>query len=264
MNTPQNAPSFDFPSDVTFADDLDVALNSAEYRDPAPPLPLYAGNYGVKFTQVGLKRKRDEQRNPTNELVLINNAVGVPTYPVIEIKQVTVVAPEDTPGVTGKVVYPFQEFPTNPTTKRDFNAGGAEFPYNHLSAIIRSHDASINFGSLAEGLELFKTLSADGAVFYINLDWRAEDRKWIGEQIKAIDEQEKAGQLSAEEAKTLRGEIRYKKGRLEGFKKFVVNGEVTTEWEGPSGDMIPARPFIRDFISTLQIGKPYKLGPRRV
>lgn len=260
-----SAVAFDLPADVTFADDLDVSHNPDDYRDPAPPLPLMAGIYGVRL-EAGLKRERDDQGNPTDKIVLVKNSAGVPTYPVVEVKKVTVATPED---FANRVAFPYQEFSTKPGTRKDFNAGGQEYPYNHLSDIIRSHDATMGYRGLEEGIRLLQSLITDGAVFHVKIDWRAEDRSWIGEQVKAVQAQLEAGEITEADAKKTMNEIRYKKGRLEGIAKFVQNGPdgkvLVPEWEGPGGEMIPARPFIREWVSTLNLGKPgYKLGARKV
>lgn len=255
--------AFDIPADVTFVDDVDVSLNASEYVDPAPPLPLMAGVYGVRLTEAGMKRQRDEQGNPTNQLVLKKDTNGTPKYPVIEVRKITVAAPEE---VVGRVAFPYQEFSTKPTVRKDFNAGGQEYPFNHLSAILRSTDATLNYRGLDEGLQLLKTLISDGAVFYVRVDWRAEDRGWIGEQVKAILAQKDAGEITEADANKALIEVRYKKGRLEGVAKFKnADGILVPEWIGPSGEEIPARPFLREFVSTLQLGKPgTKLGARKV
>jgi hypothetical protein len=265
MNTSESTkPVFDFPANVEFSDDMDVALDPSVYKDPAPPLPLMAGNYGVRFTQVGLKRVRKD-RQPTEEVLLLKDAKGVPTYPVIELKQITVAnAGDANVGMVGKTAYLFQEFRTNPTQKRDFNAGGQLYDYNALSAIIRSHDATLGYKGLSEGIKLFQSIVADGGIFFVNIDWRAEDSKWVREQVALIDKLQADGEISEAEGKTRRSDVRYKQGQLEGIKKFVgEDGSLQTEWTGPSGEELPVRPYIRDFVSTAQIGK-FRMGPRKI
>jgi hypothetical protein len=268
MTQTADAPKFDFPANVEFTDDLDVSLNPEEYKDPAPPLPLMAGNYGVRLVEAGFKRKRDDQGNPTDELVLIKDANDKPTYPVVEVRKIVVAAAGDgNDNLVGRSAYPFQEFSTKPGTRRDFNMGGQEYPFNHLSAIIRAHDATIGYRGLNEGLNVLKSLLADGAIFYIRGDWKAEDRSWIREQVQTIDAQQEAGELTEEAAKKARNEVRYKKGVQEGIAKFVQNGPngkiLVPSWTSPSGEEIEARFFIREFISTAQLSK-FKLGPRKI
>lgn len=269
MNTQQSqseATKLDFPSNVDFTDDMDVSLNPDEYVDPAPPLPLLAGTYAVRITDSGLKRVR-ENGVPTDEIVLIKNEQGEPTFPVIEVKKITIAdAGEGNENMVGRSAYPFQEFSTKPTTRRDFNRGGESFDFNHLSAIIRGHDATLGYKGLDEGLNLYKSLVSDGAKFFVRTDWVAEDRKWIREQVALIDQQEKAGELTAEAAKKARNEVRYKTGKQEGMTKFIVregeNVYLNPVWVGPSGDEIEARVQIVEFVSTAN--KRIKLGPRQV
>lgn len=260
----RNTPVFDFPANVEFTDDTDIALNPEEYKDPALPLPLMAGNYGVRFTQVGLKRVR-ENGQPTEEVLKLKDPkTGVPTYPVIEVKQITVAqAGEGNDNLVGKTAYLFQEFRTNTQQKRDFNAGGQLYDYNALSAAIRAHDATMGYRGLGEGIKLFQSLVADGAIFYVRIDWRAEDSKWVREQVALVDKLQAAGEITEAEAKERRSEIRYKQGQVEGIKKFLDGDVLKSEWVGPSGEELPVRPYIRDFISTAQLDK-FKLGPRKI
>lgn len=264
MNQNQTGTVLDFP-ETTFVDDLDVSHNPEEHHDPAPPLPLMAGIYGVRLTQTGFKRVRGDNGERTDELVMVKNDAGVPTFPVIEVKQITVAKSNDADELVGRVAYPFQEFSTKPTTKIDFNAGGMEYPYNALSAIIRSHDASLPFRGLNEGLALFKRLVSESSIFFVRIDWKAEDRAWVREQVKLVDALEEAGEISPEDAKKRRSEIRYKQGQLDGISKFKnkETGSLSGTWVGPSGEEIEARAYIKDWVSTEQLSR-YKLGPRKV
>jgi hypothetical protein len=257
----------DFP-EATFADDLDVSHNPEDHHDPAPPLPLMAGTYGIRLKQAGLKRVRDEHGQPTDELVLVKNAKGEPTYPVIEVKQFEVVKSNDAGELVGRTAYPFQEFGTKPTMKKDFNAGGIEYPYNALAAIIRSHDATIPFRGLNEGLAVFKRLLSDGAIFFVRTDWKAEDRAWTRDQVKLIDTLQESGEIDEAEAKKRRNEVRYKQGQQEGIAKFVIKGDdgskvLLPTWTSPGGDDIEARVFIREWVSTATLDR-VKLGPRKI
>lgn len=260
----------DFPANLEFTDDTDIALDPAEYRDPAPPLPLMAGNYGVRLTDMGLKRERDDQGNPTETVRLRRSFTDGPTvppkYPIIEVKKITVAnAGEGNDSLVGKSAFPFQEFNTFTQEKKDFNAGGQTYDHNDMSAMIRSNDASLAYRGLNDGLALLKSLVSDGGIFYVRIDWRAEDRKWIREQVAEIDRLEKAGELTSEAARKQRNEVKYKKGIQEGIAKFKTeDGGLSATWIGPSGEEIEARPFIREFISTTQLGKVYKLGPRKI
>lgn len=254
----ETAVAFDFPANMNIADDLDLGHNPEEYQDPALPLPLVAGRYGVRLTKAGLKRKRDDQGNPTEELVMVDGK-----YPVLVVASVQTVKPED---FGSKTAYLFQEVTLKPGTKRDFNAGGVEMPYNPLAAIIRSHDATIGFRGLEEGIKILSGLLSDGAIFFTQIDWKAEDRQWLREQREALKAGVESGEVSEEERKARNKEI-YKQGQLDGFAKFVqtVDGVkvANAEWVGPSGETFEARPYIREWISTAQLSK-FKLGPRKV
>jgi hypothetical protein len=253
----QEAVSFDFPANVNIADDLDLGHDPETHQDPSLPLPLMAGRYGVRFTKAGLKRKRDDSGNPTEELQLVDGK-----YPIFTISSFQTVQPED----VKKTAYPFQEIVLKPTTKMDFNAGGQRMPYNPLAAIIRSHDATIPFKGLEEGLQILKGLLSDGAIFYVQTDWVAEDRDWLREQRDALKAAVEAGEVTEEERKA-RNSVIYKAGKVDRFSKFIqtVNGQkvAVPEFVGPSGETIEARPYISEWISTAQLSK-FKLGPRKI
>lgn len=258
MSAAQETVSFDFPANVNIADDLDLGHNPEEYKDPALPLPLMAGRYGVRLTKAGLKRKRDDQGNPTDEIVMIEDK-----YPVLTVGAFQTVKPED---FGTKTAYPFQEIVLKPGTRKDFNAGGIEMPYNPIAAIIRSHDATIGFTGLQEGLQLLQTLLSDGAIFFVQVDWKAEDRQWLREQRDALKADVEAGNIDDATRKARNSEI-YKLGQRDQFSKFVqtVNGvkAAVPEFTGPSGETFEARPYIREWISTAQLSK-FKLGPRKL
>lgn len=243
---------FEIPADVSFADDLDVQLNAEEYQDKAAPLPI-AGNFGVRIKKSGLKKEYQKET-----LVRVDNK-----YPVIRIEELEIATPEENDG---RRVFPFQEFGTKPYMRKDFAAGGVDVPANNLADIIRSTQEGqmVNFRTLEDGLQAFRELVGEGAIFHVRLDWLAEDRKWIAAQIKEIDEAEKAGGLTQEAAKKQRNEVRYKLGRQEGMTKFKDpnGGGYNPVWVSPSGDEIEAKTVIKEFIPVSQL-KRYKLGARK-
>ena len=253
---------FDMPAGVALTDDLDVALDANEYQDRQAPLPIYAGNYAARIKKSSLK----EEFGTKGVIVLVKNAAGVPTYPVIRIEELEIVKPEE---LDGRRVFPgFQEFGTKPFERTDFTTNPpTKTPANNLSDMIRSVDSSLSYRGLEAGLSLFGRLVDEGALFHVQIDWLAEDRRWIGEQVKIVDAALQAGEITEEQAKTARNQARYKDGRQEGMKKFVVTGNGGTKtlsplWTGPSGEDIEVKAVIKQFIPISQLDR-YKLGPKK-
>lgn len=252
--------SFEMPAGVQLTDDLDVALDSNEYQDRQAPLPIFAGNYAVRIVKSGLKT---EYQKP-GTVVLVKNSQGVPTYPVIRLEELEVGKPED---FAGRRIFPgFQEFGTKPFERTDFTTG-SKSPANNLSDMIRSSDDTISYRGLEAGLKVLERLIAEGALFHVQVDWLAEDRKWIGEEVKIVQAAIDAGEVSEEEGKKLMNKIRYKDGRLEGMKKFVISGQggvksLSPLWDGPSGESIEAKAIVKQFIPLSQLDR-YKLGAKK-
>ncbi len=240
------------PADMSFADDLDVQLDPNEYQDPSLPLPI-AGNFGVRIKKSDLKKVYGK-----DEIVYVDGK-----YPVLRFSEVEIATPDTH---AGRAVYlPFVEFGTKPYMETDFNAGGVKLPANNLAKILRSHDATLGFRSLEEGLKTFEQLVNSGAVFHVQLDYIAEDRKWIGEQVKLITAMKERGSITEDDANAQMKDVRYKKGRKEGVRNFVVGGQVVPMFESPSGELIQARTTIKRWISTAQLGDAgYKLGLNKV
>lgn len=244
------------PADLELQDDLEVSHNPEEYRDAPLPTPILAGNYAVRVKKSGLKRDFDDE----TKVVLVKNEDGVPTYPVIVINELEVARPEE---LGGRRIFPGsfgQEFGTKPYMEKDFNTGD-EFPANNLAKMLRSYDASIPFQGLEDGLKTFQRITSEGGLFHVQIEWFAEDRNYIKEQIKQLQSALEEGRLSDEEFKKLAREVRYKQGRLEGMNKFVQDGQLVPFWVGPSGEEIEARAYIKKFLSTAQ---RIVLGPKKV
>ena len=244
---------FEMPAGVEFTDDFDVQLNPEEYQDQALPLPL-AGNFGVRIKKSSLKKEYEKET-----LVLVDGK-----YPVIRIEELEIADPA---ALIGRRVFPFQDFGTKPFERPLFPGSTDKLPANNLADILRSHDATISFRSLQDGLDTFSRLTAEGAIFYVQLDWLAEDRKWIGEQVKVVTAAAERGEITEQEAKDKLKEIRYKLGRREGKNNFKVVNPTTKEvsfnpvFESPSGKEIEATSTIRKWISKNQLDK-FKLGAK--
>lgn len=249
---------FDVPA-VQFADDLDVSMNPDEYVDKAPPPPVTGGYYGFRIVKGGLKKVYQKP----DEIVLVDKK-----YPVIVIEQIEIVSPEDLPGISGRSVFLQgfgQEFGTKPFERPDFVTGG-KVPANNLADIIRSSEAgqSESFRGTEEGLRLFQRLVADQTIFHGEVEWTAQDSKWVGVEVRALDALVKAGELTQEAARERMNEVRYKLGRQDNQAKFKLpTGGFAQTWTSPSGDEIEVRNFIKQFIPVSQLGKRYTLGPKK-
>jgi hypothetical protein len=251
---------FEVPAGFEMVDDLDVALDPTEYRDQALPMPIFAGNYAVRVVKTGLKT---EYENP-GQVVLVKNEAGEAVYPIVVINELSVAKPED---LDGRKIFPMgfgQEFGTKPFTGKDF-VTKEPYPRNYLAEILRSHDASLSFRGTRAGMQLFERIVNEGGLFHVRIDWVAEDRAYVKEQIKQILAARDDGQVSQDEANKLIKAARYVDGRLEGMNKFVdpTTGKLNPTWTGPSGEDVEAKAFIRQWISVADLER-YKLGPQKV
>lgn len=226
----------DFQEPVSFADDLDVACDAAEYVEGAQtPPPPDKGNYRSRITKWDYARvSKDDQ-----SIRLTKNDAGVPTYPTIVIQEMELVEGVDRPTK----IFPYQEFGLKPFKRKDFTTG-LERPANNLADMLRSADATATFSNLGEGIELFKSYVASGALFGHKLDWVGKDIAFGKAQAEAVKEAAKtAGQdLQSKEVKD-KVNACWKAATRKGQANFLnkTTGEYTHIYEGPSGDEIQAR-----------------------
>jgi hypothetical protein len=256
---------FELPAGFQLTDDMDVAFDPSEYQVREAPLPVLAGIYGVRITKAGLKKVYGKE-----ETQLVKDENGVPKFPILVINEIEIAEPSDVEGVpVGRKVFPQgfgQEYGTKPFKRKDF--GGREHLVNNLADIIAATPSADSFRGTDEGLQLLQQYTAEGRIFYVELDWLARDGKYIGEQVKLIDAAKEAGRINEEEAKKALSEIRYRTGQQEGMRKFVESRPdgskaLNPMWESPSGETIEAKNTIRQFIAVSQLGR-FRLGPKKV
>lgn len=253
---------FEMPVGFELQDDLDVSLNPEDYRDAPLPTPIHAGNYAGRIVKAGLKTLYEKP----DEVVLVKDDNGVPTYPVIVIRELEVVRPEE---FDGRKIFPQgfgQEFGTKPYMRTDYSTQ-ERYPANNLADMLRSHDSSIAFRGLREGQQRLEQIMSEGGLFHFQIEWVAEDREFIKNEIEELKAALEDGRLGEDEFTKLSREVRYKKGRLEGMNKFIdpETGSLVPSWLGPSGEEVEARAFIKKWISLADLGKPgLKLGAKTV
>lgn len=216
---------------MSFMEDLElltepIALDydPANYADqPSVPAPPVTGNYEIKLGKYALK-KRD------GNLVLING------NPLLTIYNFEIVEPAEFAG--RKVNSVFQDVFTS-TFLRDGKVASG------LLDLIRAFDQTRGFSTVNAGLALLDELAGEGRTLKVKLDWTAQDRDYINEQIAAGVDKKAA----------------YKAGEIKSMFKFPKreDGKFNNIWGGIDGTKhIEAKPYIRQFFASLDT---VKLGP---
>ncbi len=195
-----------------------------EYQDEGDPAPAPEANYRFRVLDY------DFDRDDNGKLKLDQEK-----YPVIVVKKVQVVEPEEV-VVNGKPIkvaereiYPYQRFSTRPRER--YGKQGAS-PFADL---LRSFDSTRAWRG-EEGFALLNEFVANGATFRARGRWGAYDTKYAdAEFIQA------GGRANASREEQSRI---FKKARINGMKKFPVNpstGMYVPMMKGPSGENVTAR-----------------------
>ena len=230
----------DFIEPGTFADDLDVACDQAEYVDAAGIAPPDAGNYRSRILSWSWVTKSKEDKS----LRLDNNRDGVPTYPIMKIEMIELVD-----GVTKpRKVALYQDFRMKPFERPDFRTG-LNKPANNLADILRSADITAAFSNFNEGVELFKSYIAQGMLFAHRGDWVGKDLDFgKAESTKVTDAAIAAGLGGTVEdvkkVQSVKDAINkvWKAATRKGQQNFkLANGSYSATYEGPSGADVEAR-----------------------
>lgn len=241
---------FDIPSDVTFADDLDVSTSPDTYVDPQAPLPINDGRYGFRIEKMSLRTVSKEDKT----LRLDDGK-----FPVVTLEQLEIVEPAE---LAGRKVMLYQDFRTKPFPRR--GADGVERQANNVADALRSNDVNVSFNGVTEGLRLLEATAGQGGVFYGRFRWTATDIDAAKEQVNAI--KTAAGvPLTATNAqiadKTVRDAINavWKKFKLQGQKKFRTPAGTYGPLMSQGGEPIEPRTEIAEFIPSNKVGT-VKLG----
>jgi hypothetical protein len=208
----------------------DMTMDAAEYPAQvdafAPPAP---GNYRFKVGEY------DWQRDQNGNVQLTDGR-----YPTLVINDVTIVEGLDEP----KKVAVYQRIRVKPFER--FGRRASEF-----NDFLRAFDDTVSYGSWDEAQALMRELF-ETQTFRGQLNWTAYDKKFVEQCFNAI-----GGKVNAsdEQSKDI-----YKNARVNSYKRFptMSNGKPSHIWVGPSGEAIPAKPFIGRFIASSDDKK--KLG----
>lgn len=222
----------DFDFGLVDVEDIDdVQLASAEdYQDETDPAPLAPGVWEFRVDDAGLKRDRD------------GNLLKDGKYPVVQVKKLTVVAPQE---FAGRQVYVFKDYSLKPLANG--NRKGAVPAVDLLRGLNDQH----TFASGQEVIELLGREFEKGSTVKIKTDWVAKDSDYIKE---VLAEAGGFDNMDQDERNAL-----FNKAILRGQKKFPKkNGQFVHEWEGPSGEKVTARVNLQRIFPS---SKDVKLGP---
>lgn len=212
-------------------EDIPLDYNPESYPDrPAVPAPPVAGNYQIKLSRVGLK-KRD------GVPVLING------NPLVQIYSFEITEPVDYARHVRDV---FQEVWTT-TFLRDGK------PASGLQDLVRSLDQTRGFSSVKQGIALLHELIAEGREPKVKIDWKATDLDYANAELARLSA---AGPIDKATKRAV-----YKAAEITTMFKFPrkADGTYSNIWTGVDGTkQIPARPHIVNFYASLDF---VRLGP---
>lgn len=211
----------------------EVALtNSDGYQDALPPAPPIPGNYRLRILAASLQQKSDGNGGMVNVL-------EAGKYAQLKVDAIEIIQPED----SQRKLYIFQKFPSKPFSNRK----GA----SKLTDLIRAHDQSLTWTDNTDAFRVLDQTVEAGGSFCGYVDWIAKDGRWLAQEIdrlggmENIDEDERYRIFSA--------------WKCEGKDNFPVDdrGESIPVWEGPSGEKIEARSFVKKLYKSNQEPKLY-------
>lgn len=224
---------FDVDLSALEGDFDDVSLTDAdEYQDETGPAPLQPGTYRFAVVETQLKKNQD------GELITDNG------YPVFQVNRVRIVEPVE---YAGREAFPFQSYSLKPVS------GGSRAGSVPAVDLLRAFDDSLTFGNGREVLQLLGEQIARGGTFVADTNWMAKDSSYIKDAIANAGGD--LDNMSEDERREL-----FKAAIIRSQKKFPkVNGFYIPEWEGPSGEAVPARVSLRRLYPSSKDVK--KLGP---
>lgn len=211
--------------------DIQLDYDPNSYPDrPAIPAPPLAGNYQIKLSRVGLK-KRD----------------GVPFLingnPLVQIYSFEITEPVDYARHVRDV---FQEVWTTAFMRDGKPASG-------LQDLVRSLDQTRGFSSVKQGIALLNELIAEGRVAKVKLEWKATDLDYANAELaKAVAN----GPVTKEAKRAI-----YKAAEVTSMFKFPrkADGTYSNIWTGVDGTkQIAAKPYIAAYFASMDV---VRLGP---
>jgi len=212
-------------ADLAPIDDLNVPVNPDEYVDQASPAPVKPGNYRLVVTKHSIRTDK------SGNLVLQDNK-----FPTIIIEQVKIVEPVE----DERLVSVFADIRTKPFTRK--GQGGREVPASDLYDLLRAYDATVVIENFDHAKQLLQQYFEQGASFIGQLGLQGYDKTYVEQQFAAL------GVPRDSVAKDVVNGI-YSKARL-GTKNFVIDGKLQSSVQGPSGEMIDARPRLGQKFAT--------------
>jgi hypothetical protein len=252
--------SFPNIDDLNLVDDLDVSVDQDSYVEQQAPLPIAAGRYGFRIVDWDLARDRKGQPDANGQLPVLKQDGK---YPIITLKKVEVVYPAE----NARPVFLYHDVRTKPFSRTDRKTG-QDVQVNNLGDLLRSADATASFSGLNEGLNLLKSMTAQGAIFHARLDWIAKDFAAIKAGVEEIKATATASGQSLD-SKPVKDAINqvYKTYTRQGMNKFknaegVIVPFMPSAVEGE--DDIPVRVEIpmSGFIPASQVAAgQVKFGP---
>lgn len=215
---------------VKQVDDTDVALDAKTFVDQTSPKPPAPGVYGVKVMPNGFNFARDKAGTIITTTAKDKDGQER-IYHTFSLDQVQIVEPVE----NKRTVMLYQRV--------SGNSQGFGINILHL---LKGFDNA----SAAKGRRIYEEVGEymeRGQIFYVRLDWEANDYEWVSQQ---IDLQSLRRGVDKVEINAL-----YTRAKLKGFKNFPqVNGQYSHQWEGPSGIIVEARPVItRIFASNAKL-----------
>lgn len=216
-------------------DDLQVDASYKEQQiGPAPPKP---GTYLIQIDRWEMKRDKD------GEPVLYKNKQGNPTYPVLQIRQFTIVEPAE----AARKVVGFFDVSSVP-----FERDGV--PASQAADLLRAIDASIEARNTGEVLSEL-TARLTNARIMARVDVSAYDTAFVNAKFDSLGGRDT---LTREDANKV-----YSEGRIRGGAKILQAnaGKGQTKlpfykWFGPSGTVVDARPELGQFFASTQSVEP--------
>lgn len=221
----------------SITDDLDVNMDPENYQDQASPAPPAPGNYRFVVKKVEEKKDRD------SKVIRIDGK-----YPIITLQQLEIVEPVE----FGRLVSPFHDIKTKP-----FERFGSLV--SEVGDITRAYDQTRGWSGLQEGLALLNEYFDTNATFVANLGWEAFDKAFLDQALAEAGLENTTYANRTDDQKQVVNAL-YKKARLRTRSFPVRDGRRIHVAQGPSGDMLEARPVITRFIPSEE-GVKTKLGP---
>ena len=221
-------------------DDLDVSMNPDTYQDQASPAPPAVGNYRV------IVKKAKQRTDKEGKVVLADGK-----FPTITLEQLEIIEPAE----NARLFSPFHDLRTKP-----FERFGVLV--SDVADFTRSVDAERGWSGLAEGIKLVDEYLDTNAAFTINVGWEAFDKSYLEQAMNDAGLTGVPRESRTDEQKQVLNAI-YKKARVRTNAFPKKDGRRHHVVEGPSGEMLEAKPVITRFIPSTEAANT-KLGPATV